>query len=387
MENVLIVGGGSGIGKSIAIQLIKRGVNKITIVDKNPVDSSDLPDQLRRLFDDSVVEIALNLNTDELDLFDDLNNNIDTLIITAGFGRLALFENLVDKEICNLITCNALAPIRIIKKFYNKICSNEQFNCAVMASISGHITSPYYSVYGASKAALSMFIENVNNELSANGVENRILDCSPGFVDGTSFNNNKDDFRMTQQLAGEIIDNMLSRQTLYIPKYDEIYRKVINEYRSNPKEFGMRSYLYKKESGRVSNKPHCVIGYLSGTFDLFHIGHLNLLKNAKKYCDYLVVGVHKSGEWKGKETYIPLEERKEIVGSCKYVDKVVDSCAEDSDAWLLWRYDMLFVGSDYKGSERFASYENYFSNKPVQIVYLPYTKSTSSTQLRKAITS
>lgn len=128
------------------------------------------------------------------------------------------------------------------------------------------------------------------------------------------------------------------------------------------------------------------IGYLSGTFDLFHVGHLNLLKRAKEQCDYLIVGVHGSGAWKGKETFIPLEERKAIVGACKYVDKVVDSCKEDSDAWDLWHYDRLFVGSDYKGTERFNRYEEYFKDKGVDIVYFPYTKSTSSTQIRKKIT-
>ena len=116
------------------------------------------------------------------------------------------------------------------------------------------------------------------------------------------------------------------------------------------------------------------------------MGHLNLLKRAKEQCDYLIVGVHGSGAWKGKETFIPLEERKAIVGACKYVDKVVDSCKEDSDAWDLWHYDRLFVGSDYKGTERFNRYEEYFKDKGVDIVYFPYTKSTSSTQIRKKIT-
>ena len=67
------------------------------------------------------------------------------------------------------------------------------------------------------------------------------------------------------------------------------------------------------------------------------------------------------------------------------MDKVVDSCREDADAWALWHYDRLFVGSDYKGSERFQRYEEYFKDKGVEIVYFPYTQSTSSTQIRQAI--
>ncbi len=127
------------------------------------------------------------------------------------------------------------------------------------------------------------------------------------------------------------------------------------------------------------------IGYLSGTFDLFHIGHLNLIRRAKEQCDYLIVAVHDSGKWKGKETFIPFEERKEIVGACRYVDQVVDSPVEDSDAWELYHFDKLFVGSDYKGTERFNRYEEFFKDKGVEIVYFPYTQSTSSTQIRALV--
>ncbi len=122
-----------------------------------------------------------------------------------------------------------------------------------------------------------------------------------------------------------------------------------------------------------------------GTFDLFHIGHLNLLRKAKGQCDYLIVGVHASGSWKGKETYIPFDDRKEIVAGCKYVDEVVDAYDEDSDAWFRYGYTKLFVGSDYKGTDRFLKYERYFKDKNVQIIYFPYTKGISSTQLRNKI--
>ena len=167
--------------------------------------------------------------------------------------------------------------------------------------------------------------------------------------------------------------------------YDEVFKAVLERYHDDPHEYGLHSYNYKKESGRLDNSKKVKIGYLSGTFDLFHVGHLNLLRRAKAQCDYLIVGVHDSGKWKGKETFIPLEERKAIVEACKYVDKVVDSCREDSDAWNLWHYDRLFVGSDYKGTERFQRYEEYFKDKGVEIVYFPYTQSTSSTQIRKTV--
>ena len=127
------------------------------------------------------------------------------------------------------------------------------------------------------------------------------------------------------------------------------------------------------------------VGYLSGTFDLFHIGHLNLLERAKQHCDYLVVGINKDASHKGKTTFIPLEERKRIVGALKIVDKVIESFPEDSTAWEFIRYDYLFVGSDYKGSERFNKYEEFFKDKGVEIIYFPYTQGTSSTELRDAL--
>ena len=138
---------------------------------------------------------------------------------------------------------------------------------------------------------------------------------------------------------------------------------------------------------RFNDKPQIVVGYLSGTFDLFHIGHLNLLKRAKQHCDFLVVGIHKDASHKGKSTFIPYEERVEIIRSIKYVDRVIPSEPEDSDIYVknIVKYDRLFVGSDYKGTERFNRYEAFFADKGVEIIYFPYTQGTSSTQLRDAL--
>ncbi len=162
------------------------------------------------------------------------------------------------------------------------------------------------------------------------------------------------------------------------------YTRLLREkdYQADPHEYGFHSYQYKKESGRVDNHKRVKIGYLSGTVDLFHVGHIIILRRAKAECDYLIVGVHESGAWKGKETFIPFEERCETVASCRYVDKVVKSCTEDSDAWA---FNKLFVGSDYKGSERFKRYEEFFKDKNVEIVYFPYTETTNCTQIRKTV--
>ena len=127
------------------------------------------------------------------------------------------------------------------------------------------------------------------------------------------------------------------------------------------------------------------IGYISGTFDLFHIGHLNIIKKAKENCDYLIVGVHESGAWKGKDTFIPFKERLEIISAIKYVDQVVKSYPNDTDAINHHNIKKLFVGDDYKGSDRFKKYEKICSKANVEIIYFPYTKSTSSTMLRNVL--
>ena len=249
-------------------------------------------------------------------------NDINTLIITAGFGRIAPFESFNEVEIINNFKVNSIAAIRIIRKFYDKLLGRENFYCAVMGSIAGLISSPLFSVYGSAKASLCKFIESVNIELEMKKSPNRILNISPGYIEGTKFygnENNKPD--KLANLSEKIVDKMLSREVLYITEYEKTYKDVLQKYKNDPHKFGIESYKYKEKSGRVNNKPQVKIGYLSGTFDLFHIGHLNILRKAKEYCDYLVVGVHKDGSHKNKEIFIPFEERVEIVRSVKYVDE------------------------------------------------------------------
>lgn len=131
-----------------------------------------------------------------------------------------------------------------------------------------------------------------------------------------------------------------------------------------------------------------IIGYTAGVYDLFHIGHLNLLKNAKAQCDKLIVAVtsDKAAEYKGKKPFIPQEERMEIVRSIKYVDDVV--IQDDLDkvkAHDKYQYDILFVGSDWQGNDKWNKYEYELAKRGAKIVYLPYTKHTSSTILQNTL--
>lgn len=379
MEKALVIGGSSGIGLAVAKNLIDRGY-RVDILSRREPEKGVLPeDRYTHHYCD-----LLDLDEDLISSFAE-DPEISLLMITAGIGRVADFEYFHTAEIDHIMTVNATSTIRILRLFYDRIRGKDSFYCGVMGSISGWMSSPMAAVYAASKAAVCRFIESVNIELEIAGTANRILDVSPASFRGSRFNGGENRLELLEGLADEIAAHILARDTLYIPQYEEIFKAVLERYKNDPHEYGLYSYRYKLRSDRVMNEKKVVIGYLSGTFDLFHIGHLNLIRRAKKQCDYLIVGVHDSGAWKGKETFIPFEERKQIIGACRYVDKVVDAPEEDSDAWDLLHFDRLFVGSDYQGTERFRKYEEYFRDKGVKIVYFPYTTTTSSTQIRKVI--
>ena len=130
------------------------------------------------------------------------------------------------------------------------------------------------------------------------------------------------------------------------------------------------------------------IGYTTGVYDLFHIGHLNLLKNAKGMCDKLIVGVtvDELVAYKGKKAMIPFEDRIEIVRSCKYVDAAVPQYDMDKlTARKKLGAQFLFVGDDWYGTEKWTEYEKQFEAEGIKIVYFPYTKGVSSTKINEAL--
>ncbi len=130
------------------------------------------------------------------------------------------------------------------------------------------------------------------------------------------------------------------------------------------------------------------IGYTTGVFDLFHIGHLNLMKNAKGMCDKLIVGVtvDELVAYKGKHAMIPFEDRIEIVRSIKYVDAAVPQYDMNKlEACKKLGAKYLFVGDDWYGTEKWRAYEKEFEAEGIKIIYFPYTKGVSSTQITKAL--
>lgn len=130
------------------------------------------------------------------------------------------------------------------------------------------------------------------------------------------------------------------------------------------------------------------IGYTSGVYDMFHIGHLNLLKRAKEQCDFLVVGVttDELAQYKKKTPIIPYEERAAIVSAIKYVDKVVPQENMDKlSACKKNNAEVIFVGDDWKGTDKWNKIEQDLATIGAEVVYFPYTKGTSSTILREKL--
>lgn len=130
-------------------------------------------------------------------------------------------------------------------------------------------------------------------------------------------------------------------------------------------------------------------GYTTGVFDVFHVGHLNILKQAKENCDYLIVGISSDElvrACKHKTPVIPFLERMEIVSAIKYVDEVVPQWDKNKfEAWQQHRFDVMFVGDDWKGSKIFMETEEKFRPHGVEIVYFPYTPGVSSTILQEKL--
>jgi glycerol-3-phosphate cytidylyltransferase len=138
----------------------------------------------------------------------------------------------------------------------------------------------------------------------------------------------------------------------------------------------------------VNKSSEMVIGYTTGVFDLFHIGHLTMLKNARALCDKLIVGVSTDElvGYKNKKSVIPFDERIEIVRAIKYVDAAIPQLDMNKiEAWNKLKFDVMFVGDDWFNTEKWTDLDKKFKEVGVRIMYFPYTKGTSSTLINKTL--
>lgn len=243
MKYAIVVGGANGIGLAISHILAEdNDFDKIIIFDKSNLDSE---------FNNPKFQYhKFNLLEDNFDVFNQYLE-ADLLMITAGFGKLSLFKDIKESMIYDSFLVNTIGPIKIIKHFYKRLNSNKPFHCGIMGSISGFMSSPFFSIYASTKAALKIFIESVNIELEKAGSKNRILNVSPGKIPGTSFTNGKTDLSVVKPLAEEIVSHLLSGDDLFIPEYEEIFKNVLERYHNDFRAEGRHSYDYKISSGRV----------------------------------------------------------------------------------------------------------------------------------------
>lgn len=243
IKRILVVGGANGIGLSIASELAKRDdVEKVYIVDKASLSEE---------FNNSKFEsFQFDLTNEDYSFFDRFTD-INALMITAGFGKLALFKDVPESYIVNSFNVNTIPVLRLVHKFYDKLEAKEGFYCGVMVSIAGFMSSPFFAVYGATKAALKIFIESVNVELKKGGSHNCILNVSPGSLKGTSFTAGKTDLSVTAPMANAIIEHLEAKDDLFIPQYDEVFKNVLERYHADFRAEGDHSYDYKLNSGRV----------------------------------------------------------------------------------------------------------------------------------------
>lgn len=237
--NALVVGGSSGIGLSIVLNLIQReDVKNVYVMDINLLPAKYSTSA-------KITEIICDLSQSGYLACLPKPTNIQMLFITAGFGHLKLFQELSPEYIQTIFAVNSVAPLEIIRFYYDKMRSQTPFYCSVMVSIAGRLSSPFFSVYSATKAALSKAIEAINVELEEQGSQNRILEVSPGSLRGTSFTGGSSQPELTKDLVQEIIARTEKHEMLYIPQYEEVFKSVIERYQQDAHQFGKDSYQYK----------------------------------------------------------------------------------------------------------------------------------------------
>ena len=243
MNNALVVGGTSGLGLSIALDLLARGYDDVYVVGRNP---PDLGEGVHSPSLKQLKHIPMDLTQTDAQALSRLPD-VRTLVYCAGFGRVAGFEQLVSSEIQDLVKVNQVAFFLVVKRYYEQMQSNQRFDCCVISSIAGGLNSPLFAVYAASKAAVNSFVESLNIELQKSDTPNRILNVMPGKIRGTKFHGANTDLESLSGITEEIVTRMMRRETKWIPDFEKTYKAVLKRYHDEPERFGMESYDYKME--------------------------------------------------------------------------------------------------------------------------------------------
>ena len=242
MKRMLVVGGANGIGLSIAAEMAHRDTTEaVYIVDKAPLQ--------QQYAHPKISSFQFDLTEKDYSFFDRFED-VDSLMITAGFGRLALFKDVSEQYIIDSFNVNTIPVLRLVKRFYSRLEGKKDFYCGVMDSIAGWMSSPFFAVYGATKAALKVFIESVNVELKKSGSSNLILNVSPGSIEGTAFYSGQNDLSALRELTSDILKHLEAKDDVFIPRYEEVFKEVLARYHDDFRKEGAHSYDYKLNSNR-----------------------------------------------------------------------------------------------------------------------------------------
>lgn len=251
MKVATVYGATHGLGLATAKQLLNSGF-RVELIGRN----FDLVDQLL-MGDENIAKNARPIRHDLIkdnieDLLLEVHQEPDAIFYTAGIGQLGSFSDSSKQYVENCFHLNSIVPAIIIKHHFTQIESNRDLYIGIATSIAGQLVSPLFSVYAASKAATSRLIESINIELLAGGHKNVITDYCPGNFQGSSFYGGTTDLDKLAELASDFIDTTLEKTPFKIPKYDEIYKSVIDRYNTDKTAFGISSYEFKLNRSKNS---------------------------------------------------------------------------------------------------------------------------------------
>lgn len=346
---------------------------------------------------DSIKKYLLEINpSNEIFEFSRTNGNLN---LTPSFDHERFAASLLEINPEVLINCVGIGEIKEYSKtsrsllerdflvnseFPSFLFSNlEKFKdlkfAMSISSVSSDLPSPLFSSYAASKAYSSKFIESINAENFVKNSDVVITDAHLfNFKSSTNFSGGSNS--ATSEEVNRIkkcVDAMFAKQRTF---YEENFKEVLERSASQYEQFVKKSFddkISRTKSNKIEN-----IGYLTGSFDAFHFGHINLIRRAASLCDKLVIGIHENGKRKNVDFIHSLEERIANLKSLRFVSEVIVSSGEDDKDWEKVKYSSLFVGTDYQGTERFERYEKSLDGK-ARIIYLPRTEGVSSTQIRE----
>ncbi len=236
MEKIVIIGGTSGIGLSLAIELRQRfNDSNILIIGRNK------PDKLCDKHNFYFHKIDLSLPNNDWKFC----QNSNYVIYAAGVGKISKFDEIRDEDISKTISINATNVIQLINSKKKELKSLDDCKISVVTSIAGKIPSPLFAIYGATKAMVSSYISSINIELKKEGFKNQIIEIAPGYIEGTSLYGEKTDLEKLHKISKIILDNIDENKNFIIPENEKMYLEIIERAQKNPQEFGSESYDYK----------------------------------------------------------------------------------------------------------------------------------------------